>query len=642
MKLRDWLIAGLVLAAFVLLRGKALLGPFVLPFETAFQEAIALHHLENGILENRLLPVIADMAGEHFYHTAHPPLLHIVYAGLYQVFGVHEAVTRLFSLVVFFSSVLLWRSLAGKEAPRGFAILVLGFAFPVSFLLSTTTNYEPLSILMISFIAWLVLRREAGLWLLLPAVAAGMLIDWPVYLAVPALLMVKWKAPVLRRRLLFVFGFEVVFFFLLQLYQYMVAGEAAVFSHAQERANPAGLFSSSLWSGLGEHLIGVLGTPAAVIAAAGLAWCLLLLVRGKLANNTVKESPADGHDLNPAREAFLFFLVFSVLLLLSAFQLVCRHYVYLLYFVPLVVFGLYLALSQRGLRLIALAAVFLVFAGRDVILSNDRNPGYYGMANSALLPEIETAFSTSAAGAWKFYAGAETAHPVSAAMDRYILEHSPELVHLDLDRYEVQRYKELVSRKREEYVRVFSLPGERMYLREDVYGKSREHGTREYLQVENKKAGSNYRQPVSKYIMPGREAAPVETAARQGWPVYAIRQHPGPRGSMLSITLPPATRQVALQPAIVHSFPFARSDGADFMALVSYNRNKNGQATVEHELVYFRHLRDGDPAAAGHTAVRFIKSPARLQLLTTPGPRLSGAFDDAWWLSPLVSRKPEK
>ncbi len=634
MKLGDWIVLGAVVAAFVIIRGTALLGPFVLPFETAFQEAIALSHLENGILENRLLPVIADLAGERFYHTAHPPLLHIIYALLYQVFGVHEAVTRIFSLVLFTGSVVLWRSLAGSTAPRGAVIIALAFLFPAAFVLCTTTNYELLSVFMISFIAWLVLRRRAGLAFLLPAVTLGMLVDWPVYLAVPALLILKRKEPFLRRRLLFLFGYEAGFFLLLQLYQYAVAGEAAVFSHARERANPAGLFSGELWSELGSHLSGVLGTPATVIASVGLAWCIGLLLQQHFWKERTEKHADEKEALPPAWQAFLFFLVFSILLLLSAFQLVCRHYVYLLYFVPPAVFGIYLALSSRGLQVIAIAAVLLVFAGRDIVLSNDRNPKYYGMATSELLPEIETAFSTSAVGAWKFYKDAETGHPVSAYMDQYLLDHRPQLLHLDLSHYEVKRYEEVPAKRGGEYIKVFSVPGERVYLREDVYQDGTVLDSRAYIVVENERGGTSYLEPVSVFIMAGEDDSPVNTAAGEVRAAYAVRQHPGPTGSLLSLSLPEGKETVAFQPALVHSFPFALSDGADFMAMVTYNSKKEGGN--DHRLIYFRHLGDRGRPVAAPSAARLSGSGGTLELVTTPGPRLDYAFDDAYWLEPLT------
>ncbi len=637
MKLREKTIAFLLLAAFVVTRGEALFSAFVLPFETAFQEAIALHHLENGIIANRLLPVVAELAGEKFYHTAHPPLLHILYALLYKVFGVHEAVTRVFSLLLFFGSLLLWRSLAGDESRRGEAIIMLAFALPVSFLLCTTTNYEPLSIFAISLLAWLVLQREAGVRLLLPVLALGLLVDWPVYLAVPALLIVKWRETLMRRRLLFAFAFEVVFFFLLQAYQYMVAGEAAVFSHAETRANPLGLFSASLWSELGGHLTGVLGGPATLIVAVSFLWSIALLVRQIFFKNNPDKNDKVRCPSKPVQEAFAFFLVFSVLLLLCAFQLVCRHYVYLLYFVPLSVFSIYLALTSRGLQVTALVAVLLVFAGRDAVIAEDRDPKYYGMATSGFLPPIETAFSTSAVGTWKFYAGVETAHPLSTAMDGYILDHRPELVHLDLKSGEVSRYREIVEGISGEYVELFTVPGERVYLRKDVYEKSPLLADCEYLKRE-KGSGTNYRQPVSVFVMPDKDGLFDDTLGTDR-PAYALRQHPGPQGSLVSFSFSDRYEYLSLQPAIIHSFPFAKSDGADFMALVSYNKEKEGN-TGRRRLLYFRHLRRNEKAA-GPVTTSLPKAPDRLYLMTAPGPRMSVAFDDAYWLGPRVSAGPD-
>src|SRR4030042_3500518 len=107
----------LAIAAFLAVRWPNLRAPFVNLLDTGFQEAIALHHLDGRVLENRLLPVISEVDGEKIFHTAHPPLLHLLHAGLYGIFGVHEWVSRLAALALYLASLGLGLGCLTTERP---------------------------------------------------------------------------------------------------------------------------------------------------------------------------------------------------------------------------------------------------------------------------------------------------------------------------------------------------------------------------------------------------------------------------------------------------------------------------------------------------------------------------------------------
>ena len=100
MRRYEWAVLLAALAAYLGLRGPDLMGPLILPFETGFQEAIALHHLDQGIATNRFLPVISRFDGRNYFHSAHPPLLHIIYASIYRVIGVRDWAARGMSLIL--------------------------------------------------------------------------------------------------------------------------------------------------------------------------------------------------------------------------------------------------------------------------------------------------------------------------------------------------------------------------------------------------------------------------------------------------------------------------------------------------------------------------------------------------------------
>jgi hypothetical protein len=623
MKRHEWLIALAVLAGYVAFRGTALFGPFILPFETAFQEAIALHHHNNGIAANRFIPVFATIDGQNFYHTSHPPLLHVVYAGLYKVFGVREWVTRLFSLGLFFLSALLWRALLGKDERLGWLVFPLAFALPIPFLLCTTTNYELLSIFFISLIAWLVLKRGAGLAALLPALTLGLLVDWPVYLAVPVLCVLKWRDRKMRSILIWLFAYEAVFFAGLQVYYFFMTGEAAFFSHQPSRANPLALFSLQTWGDLFSHFAGVMGRPLALVSAGGAGAWVISVIRSK------SSGPAG------------FFALFLSLLIVAAPRLVSLHYVYLLYFTPFLVFALHHALSRVSTPRVALAAFLVLALSHDYILAQHRNPSYFGMADRLKSAGAKTAFSASAVGALYFYDGIETVHPVSIAGYDWLKTNRPDLIQTDARYGESRSFSDLflisdyfvfgTLSRFTDYKWIFSFTRESLLAKPEIASR-----LPEYIRDRN-----------STFVMagPGRDCpggAWIQTAPSYGHnisdckiPLYGIRQPPGPGGASLKImrALKDKVNKISVKPAIVHSIRAARSDGVTFLALAEYD-NKRGGSERKLELARFvSGAREMIPSLDME-----LGGANRLVLVTTPGPKANAAFDDAYWLEPIITR----
>ncbi len=606
----------IVLAGFVAARGSALLGPFVLPLETAFQEAIALHHLENGFAANRFLPVMATIEGTEFFHTAHPPLLHVLYALLYKALGVHEWVTRGFSLLLYFSSVLLWRRMLGKDAAHAWMVFILAFALPLPFLLAVTTNYEPLSMFMVSLLGWLVLVRGARARVLAPVLSAGMLVDWPVYLGVPALLIVKWRDRPLRRRLAWLLAYEAVFLAALLSYQALVAGEAAVFSHAPERANPAALLDAGTWTELFSHMVELSGAPLLIVfAGAVAAW---------LAGTAFRRKAWRDDRERAGRESISYFAVLGLVLFLAAPRLVSRHYVHLMYFVPLMVLCIHYAVSRMANPVIALLALVALSCPRDYVSAMQRNPAYYAMAMELDRKDagIENAFVSSAVGTWRYYAGIECVHPVSKAALEWVMGHKPELLHLEWRHGEVMPFLALVHEDRKDYNLVFSIPGEGVYARGDP-------STGRCARVHVPCAQGHWERPCSVFTAsPERAGGPGERRY-----VYAIRHHPGSKGTALIKELSIKNGSISVRPAIIHPLPFTRSDGVTFQAMAVYDKKK---AT---RLLYTRFLQDrtGVPAAEAP-----LKQAREIKLMTQPGPRMDHSFDDAYWLRPCIRSAAEE
>jgi hypothetical protein len=599
------------LCAFILLRGpEALTLPFILPFETAFQEAIALHHIDNGFLANHFLPVLTTISDENFYHTAHPPLLHILYALLYMVFGKGEWVTRFFSLFLYSGSVLLWMKTVGPEAGRKWLIPLLAFFLPVPFILATTTNYEPLSIFMISLIAWLVLKKESGIIPLIIATTIGMLVDWPVYLAVPVLLLINLKNPVLRKKLVIIFVYEVIFFLCLQAYQYSIAGEAAFFSHAPKRANPFYLLNPQMYSDLFLHFKEVTGTPLCIVSFAVLIVLIFLLVKIFIIKTEATKNKA-------VDKVTLFFALFPVVLVVSAPGLVSRHYVYLLYFVPLLVFGFYHVLNKSNTFWIMLAGLMFLMGGKDFLLSKQRNPVYYGMARSFKVDKEKTAFSSSAIGAWYYYGGYQTVHPVSAKSSIWIENNNPDVLHLDLRHSEVEQFKHI--NKKKIYLKVLSVPGEQVFL-------NRNSGQApDYLLIENKFLRGGWKDPVSEIIGCTDFQRTTQYSHCQGI-FYALKQNPGNTGSMLIVSLDQGVEKLITRPEIFHAFPFAKTDGVNFLVMAGYNDDENNV-----DLIYARFKSDTIKTPQN---IIDLSGPDKLIFITKPGPKMDFSFDDAYWEGP--------
>jgi len=254
----------LLAALFLAVRLPNLHAPFVNLLDTGFQEAIALHHLDGQVWANRLLPVISEVDGKKIFHTAHPPLLHLLYAGAYSMFGAREWVSRAGSLLLYFGTIFLWTRflLGGKRSPG----LLAGFAFflPLPFALALTTNYEPLCIFSITLIAatfmcWQEKRTWSALTALFAAVLVASFSDWPVYLAVPTLLLMNRRREQGRNLLLALILFEAMIFGAILLWQRAVTGEVVFFSHATTRNDPRTILQFGTYRLLWDHLGDLLG-----------------------------------------------------------------------------------------------------------------------------------------------------------------------------------------------------------------------------------------------------------------------------------------------------------------------------------------------------------------------------------------------
>jgi hypothetical protein len=572
---------------FLGLQASRIQNPWILEFDSAFQEMIAMHHLESGIRSNHFLPVLAELDGRKFYHTAHPPLLHIIYALLYKIFGVKEWVTRGFSLLLLLASISLMTKMLAPQTRPFFWLFAL--FNPLSFRLGMTTNYELLSIFSIClFVAsledWLEKKKKTALLAAVLALPLILLSDWPAYLALPALLLTNRRERKIRKLMLGLFLVQAVFFALYVLYARSVAGEFALFAHGRTRSNPLYIFQLATYVELESNLSSMLGWPGLILVLASLV---------RFADNARKTRPA---------MICRFWLWFLLLLWLTAANLTSRHHVYLLYFFPLAALMLAQAAGALKSKIPAAAAVLLSFAVPDYLGLMIRDArGYYFAQQLKKLPAVRTAFSSAALGTLYFYDKIETMVPVSEKTAQALGELNFELMLLDRANPEVAGLIPLL--RESDYGTLWAFPDMVVSLQKGLDSGKQFLAAR----FENLESGNDWWTP----------KAEVVWLENRAW--YGLRQPPGPQ-KISSLDFETTDTCLKFRPAIVHPPLAAEGDGAGFRALGSEGEKKH--------LLYSRFLKKG---AAAETSLK-LHTLKNVSLITDAGPGGDFSFDDACWL----------
>ena len=572
---------------FIGLQASRIQNPWVNEFDGAFQEMIAMHHLKSGFRANHFLPVLAEISGQKFYHTAHPPLLHIIYALLYKIFGVKEWVTRSFSLVLLLASIsLMARMLSPKTRPFFWLFALFN---PLSFRLGMTTNYELLSLFSIclfvfSFTNWQKFNKNSALLAAILSLPLILLSDWPAYLAIPALWLQNLREKRARNMLLILFLAEAAFFALFIFYARSIAGEFALFKHGQTRSNPLYIFQLATYRELVAHLSWVLGSSGLILVLASLL---------RFARDAGKTASA---------QIYRFWLWFLLLLWLSAANLTSRHYVYLLYFFPLSALWLAYAAGALNRKILAGVVILASFAAPDYVGFKTRDArGFYFAQQLKKIPALHTAFSSAALGTLYFYDKIETVVPVSEKTAQALGEVNFELVVLDREHSEVSSLIPLLRESR--YGTLWSFP-------DMVVGRQKalEAGG-EFLA-----AGIENQESRREWWTPKAEVVWLE---RQAW--YGLKQPPGPQ-KISRLGFGANHSCLKFRPAIAHPPLSGQGDGVGFLALGSDGRGK--------QLLYSRFLKKGS-ALETEIPVRTLKN---VSLITDAGPRGDFSFDDAYWL----------
>jgi hypothetical protein len=577
----------LAVLIFVGIQAQRLNLPWVNEFEAGFQEMIAIHHLESGIAANRFLPVIAEINGEKFYHTAHPPMLHIIYALLYKLFGAKEWVSRSMSLMLLLASIFLLSQLLEKKTRLFFWLFAL--FLPICFRLGITTNYEMLSIFSISlllfcFEKWKENKKTSGLLMLPAALALVVLSDWPAYLAVPALVMVNLRRAKERNLLILLLAAELVFLALFIFYAKSVAGEVALFAHGQTRSNPLYIFQLSSYRELFQHLSWILGTPALILITLSLIDLFFDWKKPELST------------------LYRFWAWFLVLLWLTAANLTTRHFVYLLYFFPLAALALTNATSSLNHKKLATALILVSFLTPDYAGYQTRDGrGYYLARKFAERSGLKTCFSSAALGTLLFYDKIETVVPVSKRSTEALGKIDFDAIILDRGSFEVRDLIPLLKESR--YDLAWTFPDMLVYLKKDAAFSIKYLAT----MIPEQESGDRWWDPKTEVIGSNRLY------------FYGLKQPPGPE-KISSLTFKAEQPCLMFWTAVYHAPRSGKSDGVNFMV--------TGRSQENTRLLYARFLKQG----AGAETQIDVRSQNNIEFRTDAGPKGDFSYDDAYWM----------
>jgi 4-amino-4-deoxy-L-arabinose transferase-like glycosyltransferase len=173
--------------------------------DSAFHSAIARNYLRYGVWELRFgqavnFAPVSDLTELEFYQH-HPPLLPLLVALSFALFGEREASARLVPIAFTLGNVLLIALLARKL--RGYRSAVIAtFIFatlPAVLYFGRKVGYEPPTLFFVllavwSYIRFLEKRSAPRLFTLFLMVGAGLLSDWLTYFLIPFISVHCWQS----------------------------------------------------------------------------------------------------------------------------------------------------------------------------------------------------------------------------------------------------------------------------------------------------------------------------------------------------------------------------------------------------------------------------------------------------------------
>jgi len=453
----------IITAAAVFLRAWRITGPFVWPFDTAFQESLALSHLDYGLAVTHGIAGFGFFHGKFLYHAAHPPILQLLYAVLYELLGKAEWVSRSVSILAALgTAICLWMTLVKIGARRAAFAAALFFAvMPLSVELGRTTNYEPGGLFLISLfiLGYTLLPRRSGIALMSAVAFIGGFFEWTVYLAIPAVALGAFIENRSIKNLKFIVApalFAGAALAIVLVWQKTVVGLIPMFGHAAVRSNPRALFDIKAWSALFSHPIHEVG------------WGWLVVAIGLLHLKALSRTSPKISGVLAA------YLAVPALFLLLAPQLVLSHPIAALYTVPIICIFLSLGVESTARNWVwAMLALLLIFyLWSDSRLIGKRSDFFYNLARITAekigSQKSCKVYDSAAVGYLRYYNGIETFHPVGAGeppVEEFIKDEDICAFMVDVSHPEVAYVAGAVRRAGSELKLVWRLHGVEVWFR---------------------------------------------------------------------------------------------------------------------------------------------------------------------------------
>lgn len=300
--------------------------------------------------------------------------------------------------------VCIWVSLLKIGARRAAFPAIMVFALlPLSVRLGRTTNYEPISLAIISLIFVGCLWREKwwGIMSMCALAVIGGIFEWTVYLAFPALaiaVLIKEKNIRSLKPLVVPSLLAAVTLVLLFAYQYKLLGHVQVLRHVSVRSNPISIWDFSAW-GLFTSRFWV-----------DTGWVLILCIWGFIV--------VGAHGSKSLKSIVGYFILVPILFFILASQLVLAHPIAQYYLAPAIAIsiGVLFEEQRRFFKWCLLIIALVGFVAKDVNVLKERSLLHYNLAR--LVAESEPngseylSFDSSAVGYLRFYHGIETLYPL--------------------------------------------------------------------------------------------------------------------------------------------------------------------------------------------------------------------------------------
>ncbi|UCD83321.1 MAG: glycosyltransferase family 39 protein [Deltaproteobacteria bacterium] len=455
----------LIILGAVAVRWSNIPEPYQVGMDSAFQEALALSHLEYGFKKTHLVSVVGLLQDRPIYHLSHPPLLQVIYAVGYRLFGVREAVARSLSLLALLGTLILLYFSLVRVADRAVAGLAAAFVafMPLSVAYSQTTFFGPLALFFISliyfaYVSWVATERRGFYLLMLGASVLGGLTEWTVYLIIPFIVLIHFlSGPGSRgerfKRILPLGITASLTILLLLLYYYWLSGGIPLLTHSLRRSDLYYLLQGDFYHRLFGHLLR-LSPICGPLALVGLG--IFLFKRSRTRSFI----------------SLLGFLGLPLLYILLAPQLIYLHPFELYYFVPFL--AVFSALALKGLPARASAVIlvgFLLLANIiNYRLNNARNPFYYRLARmvGGIYDPGDLVFSTAAVGHFRFYNRMPTYWPLGEnepEPEWFLQSGTASFALIDKTNPDVRGLSENLTRAAEEnaYRLLYSFPSAELY-----------------------------------------------------------------------------------------------------------------------------------------------------------------------------------